>query len=179
MRVYTLRADYNKYRGLYYLPEDIVEFNRRFDGASMKNTWTGAEAFSFIPEKLPKGDTPGFSTHIPVLSSRAVAALSDLLEENGELLPIACDKEDYYLFNVTRVVDALDESNCELDRFPNGRIMDVVRYSFFPDKLEGVNVFKIPQAVLMDVFVTDLFVQRVKTAGLGGFKFREVWRSDR
>ena len=179
MKVYTLRADVNTYRGVYYVNEDdVVDFNRRFQGKSGKKIWTGKEEFRFVPADLPKGDFPGLSTHIQVFSYKAVKTLADLLEGNGQLFPIACETENYFVFNVTRVIDALDEANSDVERFSSGRIMDVDRYSFFPERVFGVHVFKIPELVLMDVFVTDPFVERVKTAGLKGFKFRLVWTSD-
>jgi len=176
MNVYILDADVNRYRGIYYLnSENIVEFNRRFNGTPMRKTWRGQDKFAFIPERLPKGDTPGLSSHIPVFGSRAVETLADLLEPNGELLPIACDGEQYFLFNATRLVDALDEANCEVERFSDGGILDITRYSFFQKKLEGVIVFKLPQKPLWSVYVTDPFVERVKAAGLKGFKFPHIW----
>ena len=180
MNVYILDADVNKYRGIYYKDaEDVVDFNRRFDGTSVKKNWRGQEEFAFIPQRLPKGDTPGLSTHIPVFSVRAVAVLADLLEKNGELLPTTCDGEDYFVFNVTRVIDALDEANCELKRFSSGRIMDIVRYSFVEAKLIGIVIFKLRQDLLGSVYVTDPFVQRVKAAKLKGFKLPLIWSSHR
>ena len=178
MRVYILDADVNTYRGIYYTRKDIVEFNRLFDGRSMRKTWAGTGSFAFIPRRKPKGDTPGLSTHIPIFSVRAVKVLADLLKGHGELLPITCDGEDYLVCNVTRVIDALDEKESELDLFDSGRIMNIVRYSFFQDNLARANIFKIPQYVLGRVFVTAPFVARVKEANLTGFKFRRVWRSD-
>ena len=161
MKVYTLRSDVNKYRGFYYTNEDdVVEFNRRFDGRSMKNTWTGEEKFAFVTRRLPRGDISGLSSHIPVFNSKAVKALSDFLESNGELLPITCNAERYFVFNVTKVIDALDEDNCELKLFDGGAIMDVETFSFFPERLQGITLFKIPQLILADVFVTDPFWER-------------------
>jgi hypothetical protein len=179
MNVYILDADVNKYRGIYYVnEEDVVQFNRHFDGKSMKRKWTGREKFAFVPRRLPKGDTPGLSSHIPVFNSKAVAALEDFLKPNGELLSIFCDGEKYFLFNVTRVVDALDEPKCELQLFDDGGIMDIVRYSFLKQKLTGVTIFKLPQDLLGWVYATDPVVDRVRAAGLKGFKFRQVWSSD-
>lgn len=179
MKVYTFCADVNKFRGIYYTNEDdIIEFKRSFDGNPIKDTWTGNEQFAFVPARLRKGDTPGLSTHIPVFNSKAVEILADFLEPNGELLPITCDGERLFVFNVTRVVDALDEDNSELKLFSDGEIMDVVGFSFFEEKLSGMTVFKIPQLIRMDVFVTDPFVERVEAAKLKGFKFRLVWSSD-
>jgi hypothetical protein len=179
MKIYTLRADVAGYRGLYYQKEeDIVEFNRRFDGAPLGKRWTGKEKFAFLPRRLPKGDTPGLSTHIPVFSPNAAKTLADFLKLSGELLPISCDKKEYFVFNVTKVVDALDRASSNLKLFSDGEIMDVIRYAFFPKRLIGIELFKIPQMVLADVFVTDPFVERVESAGLKGFKFRLVWSSD-
>lgn len=175
MNIYILDADVNNYRGIFFANQGVVDFNQRFKGAPIKNSWTGKEKFEYIPENLPKGDTPGLSTHIPVFNSKAVNALADLLRGNGELLPVTCHGEGFFLFNVTRVVDALDETNCEVERFPDGRIMFIDRHSFFQEKLVGINIFKVPQLVLEDVFITDLFVERVRSAGLRGFEFRLVW----
>ncbi len=179
MNVYVLDADVNKYKGIYYVnSDDIVEFNRRFDGSSLKKNWTGQEEFGFAPDRRPKGDTPGLSSHIPVFSRRAVEILGDLLKDSGELLPITCEGEDYFLFNVTRLVDALDEDASGLERLSTGRIMAIDRYSFVKSKLMGVDIFKLPQKPLSYPYVTDAFVRRVEDSGLKGFKFRLVWSSE-
>jgi hypothetical protein len=180
MKVYILRPDIDEYRGLFFSrKEDVLEFNRRFDGTPMKNNWKREVKFVFRPGTKPKGDFPGLSTHIPVFNLKAVKALADLLEGNGELLPTTCDDgEDYFLFNVTRVIDALNEANCAMKRFTDGKLMYIVRHSFFPDRVAGVKVFKLPQIPLMDVFVTDDFVKSVRTAKLKGFEFRPVWSDE-
>ena len=178
MRIYISCADVNRYRGLYYTEEDVMEFARRFDGTPMKSAWKVRESFSFVPRLMPKGDCPNFGTHVPVFNPRSVEILADLLEGNGELLPIRCDGEDYFLFNVTRVVDALDQQNSDLDLFDDGDILEIDRHVFIPEKLPSLSIFKIPQMVLADVFVTDPFVDRVESAGLKGFDFELVWSND-
>jgi hypothetical protein len=179
MHVYILDADVNKYREIYYAnEEDSIEFYRRFNGAPMRNRWTRNERFLFYPSRKRNGDTPGLTAHIPVFSPRAVLALGDLLEDNGELLRITCEGEEYYLLNVTRLVDALDEPNCQIVRFDDGRIMKIDGYSFVEEKLIGVGLFKVPQKPLGNVYVTDHFVSRVKAAKLKGFKFPRIWSTD-
>lgn len=179
MNVFILDADVNNYRGIYYKDEDdIVDFNRRFVGTPLKEKWTGQDKFEFVPRRKPKGDTPGLSSHIPVFSVKALDALADFLKPSGELLPIICDGERYFLFNATLVLDALDEPKCEIKRFKDGGIMRVISHHFIPDRLGGISVFKVPQQVLAHVFVTDPVVERVKEARLKGFEFRLVWSSD-
>jgi hypothetical protein len=181
MKIYTVCADVNKYCGLYYRgPGDLLEFDRRFNGTPMKDRWTGNHKFEFRSKPSPslRGDFPGLSTHIPIFNLKAVKALADLLKGNGELLPMTCEGEDHFLFNVTRVVDALDEAHCQIKRFDSGKIMYIIRYSFLRDRLVGETVFKIPQIPLMDVFVTEDFVKRVKTSKLKGFEFRRLWSDE-
>jgi hypothetical protein len=179
MKVYILDADVDRFRGIYSAEKrGRIEFRHRFNGNPIKHGWKGKERFRFVPANLPKGDTPGFSGSIPVFNRNAVNALSDMLEPNGELLPITCEGEDYFLFNVTRLVNALDEENCDLERFDDGRIMTIDHYSFFKERLRGEVVFKLPQKPLSWVYVTDPFVLKVNATGLRGFKFPLVWSSD-
>jgi hypothetical protein len=179
MQIFSLRPDVNYYRGIYYTNKnDIVAFNRSFDGKSMMNTWNSELEFAFIPERLRKSDTPGLSSHIPVFTPRAVEALADFLESNGELLPITCEGKRLFIFNVMRVIDALDEENSELKLFDDGDIMDILRFSFFPEKIGRTTIFKVPQCILTGVFVTEPFVKRVEEANLKGFKFRLLWSND-
>ncbi len=112
-----------------------------------------------------------------MFNRKAVNVLAEFLKPNGELLPIICEGEEYFLFNTTRLVDALDEENSEVDRFDEGRIMGIDRYAFFKDKLVGETVFKLPQCPIGWVYATDPFVHRVLETGLRGFRFPLVWSS--
>src|SRR5262249_9680807 len=57
------------------------------------------------------------SLGIPVLSPKAVATLRDLLESDGEILPVETPRGEYYAFNITRLSDALDRRRSEIDWF--------------------------------------------------------------
>ncbi len=178
MKVYILGPDGDTFRGIYLAMEDGgLEFCNRFNGTFLEDPLAGNEPFKFVPRNLVKGDTPSFDPTIPVFNRKAVNALADLLEPNGQLLPITCQGEEYFLFNVTRLVDALDEDNCNLERFDDGRIMVIDHYSFFKEKLIGETVFKLRQRPLGRVYVTDPFVQRVLESGLRGFRLPLVWSS--
>jgi len=179
MNVYILDAGTGRFRGIYYTNlDDMVDFDLRFNGTPIGKAWTAKERFAFVPNRSPKGDTPSYSSHVPAFSVRAARALDDLLRPNGELLPITCEGERYFLLNVTRVVNALDEDNCELERFDDGRIMAIDRYAFIERDLKRVVLFKLVQMPLSWAYVTDSFVERVQSARLEGFRFRLVWSSD-
>jgi hypothetical protein len=179
MKVHVLRADSDHYQGLVMTAGDLFEFARCFHGKPMQGLWTdvkiGVDPDSY---SLPEGDFPSLIPDVPVFSPKAIAALRDLLVGNGEILPVTIVGEQYFLFNVTRVVDALDEENSEIIRFEgSSRVLNIREYAFFHRKLSGRVIFKIPQMLDGWIFVTDLFVKRVQSAGLKGFWFPVVWSS--
>ena len=126
----------------------------------------------------PFNDYPRIGLEIPVFSPRAVKALRDMLEENGELLPVNSKLGTYYIFNLLTKSDAFDVENA-VANFGAGNggketAFSVARFAFDEDKLRGHSIFRIreyPQLVL----VTDEFKRRAEAAGLNGLYFIKVW----
>ncbi len=181
MDVYALYPDCkDEYRALAMTVGRLDEFLWRFDGTPMKKPWTDV-TIGWDPEtsRAPEEDYPCLMLSLPVFSASAIEALEDLLDGSGEILPATCEGEQIFLFNVTNVIDALDESNSEVIRFDDcARLMRVDRYAFLSDKLKGSVIFKIPQFPTERVFVTNHFVERVKATLLKGFWFPRVWSTD-
>jgi uncharacterized protein DUF1629 len=175
MKVLILKPDANHYQGL--LPSDrsnSLEVFHRFNGTPFGSSWIPWKVEIDRPkgyENLPFGDFPGMALHVPVFTERAAALLEPLLSGNGELLPLVCDEGSYFAYNVTTVLDALDEEKSSMIRFPSGRIMNITRHEFFPEKVTSP-IFKIPQTPLMNVFVTEEFQAAVSKHDLKGFNFK-------
>ncbi len=154
-----------------------------FDGTPLKQRWKPIEVEVLRDDKRKdrlKGDCPSLSPGVAVFSERAVAALKDMLEASGELLPLLCDDGQYYLFNVTSVIDALDESSSDLLRFSeSGRVMRVKKYVFHSSVVSKASVFKIPQLVRSHIFVVRAFAERARERGLAGFDFRLLWQDQK
>lgn len=155
----------------------------RFDGKSMKNTW--------IPfcvredEKIRKGDKPSFSGSLPVFSRKAVKVLKKYLDNNTEILPLMYrkknhfSKEEYFVINVTNLVDCIDYERAEVKRFKNsGEILRFIKYAFKPEAIKNVHIFKVPEDCVA-VLVSDEFKNLVESSGLKGFLFIEVWDSEK
>lgn len=183
MNVYELAPAPDLYQHFVLVREEQwSDLTSRFDGMPIGSAWTPFEVALLRDDtedhrnRWPS-DFPTLGT-IPVFSQRAVEALQTMLTDNGELLPLYCkdcEGGNYFAYNVTRVVDALDEARSQLKYFKDGGIMRVVRYEFRPDQLMDAVIFKIPQQRRSRVFVTDTFVQRAHAAHLVGFDFRPVW----
>ena len=181
MNVYILKADPNEFQVL--VADDKATWREVlfcFDGRTLSSKWTPPTLRIYagdIADGKPAGDFPNLISFIPVFSKRALNVLGDLLADSGEILPLLCSEGSYYAFNVTRMIDALDETT-SFERFESsGRVCGILQHQFNADKVEGLVIFKMPYMHKSDVYVTDRFVDRVREANLQGFRFSEVWSS--
>jgi hypothetical protein len=156
------------------------EVFRGFDGTSRSAGWRP------VPVKLVKqdergkpyaeSDFPWLGEHAPVMRPRAVGVLRSMLGGDGELLPLDCPGADLKVLNVLQVVDALDLERSKLVRFPStGQIMTVESHVFHAERLDGVKVFKVPELLRTEAFVTYEVVNLIQSVGLKGVGFRLVW----
>ena len=152
-----------------------------FDGSPRGATWkpiavlrVRADARSgFKPSDFP---WLGFSL---IMRASAVVALRDILEANGEILPLSTDDGVKLFVLNARVIDALDEARSTLVRFPDSdRIMWLKKPAFVESAIEGVDIFRIPNIRGSPTYVSERFVERVKAARLRGLDFNKVWPHD-
>jgi len=107
---------------------------------------------------------------------RAIAALSDILRDNGELLPLATDDgTELYVFNCLRIIDALELERSDVKFVPGTqRIAIVSRYSFRTEQIQDLEVFRLPFRT-SPTFVGERFVDLVTRHDLKGIEFERVW----
>lgn len=181
MKVYELNHESDTYQAI--RAHTIADFERflLFDGAPIGKAWVPVsvklfrEATSFQHER--PGDFPYLTAGVPVFTPKSLNALADLLEPHGEILPLQSDDGLFFAYNVTRVIDCLDVDNSQVKRFSDGDIMHVQQYTFFPERITGIPIFKIPQLSRAYVFVTAEFLRRVEDHALSGFRFKPLWSS--
>jgi hypothetical protein len=176
--------------------EDYRQRNGWFENfQSIRDSWFPVRVVADEDEQdlLLNSDYPYlsvFATIAPVFSQQAVDVLADLLEGNGELLPLVCDFGHYYAFNITREIEALDEDHSEFTPYSelyynlgsnfddNSDVPIITRFMFHADRVTDLSIFKLPNRNRYRVpMVTDRFVQRVQEAGLRGFAFKLLWSS--
>lgn len=137
--------------------------------------WTNPEC------KIParKGDFPPAAFGTIIFSARAVKAYEDLLQGKVNYLPIDCDCEERYYLADLPIVDCLDYEKSVIDYFPPGSnsILCFDRFAFKADIVANETIFQIPESRAR-IFVTDIFIERAKTAGLAGISFVKVWNSE-
>lgn len=156
---------------------DYESFHQ-LDGQSRIATWKPVKVrrvradprHSFIAS-----DFPWLGGHALIMRRTAVEKLRDILELNGEILPLLTDDEvKLWVFN-SRICDALDEARSVITRFPQtNRIMFINKVAFIRSTLENIDVFRLPHRA-SSTYVSDRFVDRVNNAGLRGLEFNRVW----
>ena len=124
-----------------------------------------------------RADMPWFADGALVVTRRAMKVLGEVLGFDAEMLPLRHDGEDLWLVNPWRQVDALDEENSVIDRFPStGRVMRVRRYAFREDKVRGLSCFTVPQ-LGNTMFVSGRVAEAARRAGLTGTVFPRAPRA--
>lgn len=119
-------------------------------------------------------DFPDVDLSVPAFSRRAVEALRDLLEPNGELLPLD-SVGAYCAYNLLTVADVLDRRNSAIKYLSDGitALWDI-QHEFIVDAVESLVIFRIPEKPNVS-YVTETFVARATERQLKGFDFQLVW----
>ena len=175
-QIYRLRSDVERYLWLTLVDgDDDSALEPIREAESVATTWRPLSVEPIIETAADQhkvlSDFPNCWV-TPTFSSRAVLKLRDLLAVHGELLPLR--NQPYHFYNVTKLVDALDEQASIIRRFSSGRIMQITKCVLRAGSLDGSAIFRLPQFRRTAVFVDGLFMDRVLDAGLTGFVFEPV-----
>lgn len=161
-------------------PVDHTQYDRlsSLDGTSLGETWAPLEMRLVKREdgkSLRRSDFPWLGYGPWVLRPNTADRLANILCRYGEYLPLDCAASaGLVAYNVTNVLDALDAKRSDVTRFSDGRIMIIHRVALIDSVITGADIFRLPHPVSR-LFVSQRFVDEVKTAGLFGLDFRQVW----
>jgi hypothetical protein len=152
-------------------PPDWIRNYQTWQPRSLKGTWPSLEVVGNVRRF---NDYPCINLSRPAFSQRAVDLLRDVLEPNGELLPVRHRIGTYYFYNCTRTVNAVDLTKSDVVRLDGGIITRINGLVFIDERLDGLTVFR-ERTQLRELFCTQTFVDRVEGAGLQGFAFVPIW----
>jgi hypothetical protein len=155
-------------------PDDVQTRGRAWTVTPLASLWHPQRVVGNV---RPYNDYPCVNLTVPALSKRAVDALRDMLEPNGELLPLVSSLGEYFAYNVTTVADILDHQRSDLAWFstgPRAVALHIRHYECIPERLSRLFIFRLVEKPAA-TFVTQLFVDRVRQHGLQGFHFIRLW----
>ncbi|MDG9670151.1 hypothetical protein ONV78_20610 [Hahella sp. CR1] len=190
MTLYAIYADQKKYQYVGFDYKQIIsEFgdskDTRFDAnrshRSYKDIWKNPIGIYFGSDK--KGLLiPDISEHQGrlFLSEKAYDVLKDIIDQDGEFLPVVYDGSKGFMFNTLRLaedLEALDETQCEQDEYD-----DVMSIGFHEGKLQNVSIFRAKFDRFYVAYCTQEVKDAIEKAGLKGLLFysdlRRPWQAD-
>jgi hypothetical protein len=156
---------------LEFWPADWRPNYQTWQPKSLKAIWPTPEVAGNVRKF---NDFPSCSP--PAFSQRAVDMLRDMLEANGELLPVRHRIGTYYYFNCNRMTNCVDLTRSSVMKLSDGGVVSSIDNLVFIDELltDDLTIFKV-RTQLMEVFCTQRFVDRVENGGLQGFLFIPIW----
>lgn len=157
--------------------EDFERLNMEINGRPRSEQWTPVDVGLVRHDQgreLAASDSPWLGSHALIFKRTAVEAMGPLLRDNGELLPLASAAGELWVYN-PQLCDALDEAASSVQRLTAGRIWMIDQHIFRPDRVHGVDAFKIPNLRVSPTFVSKAFVDRWNSEGLNGLEFTQVW----
>lgn len=158
--------------------QDDYEVFAGFDGLPRAGTWKPIRVRRVSAQEgriAEPSDFPWLGSDALVMRRSAVDALRDILDANGEVLPLSTDDGvDLFVLNA-RVINALDEANSSLMKFPGtDRIMRIKKAAFLRSAIVSADLFRLPHRA-SSTYVRERFVERINVAGLRGLAFEPVW----
>jgi hypothetical protein len=108
------------------------------------------------------------------MTIRAAESLRPLMEGHGEFLPLG-GTPPWVVWNCTRVVDALDLTMTEGQVYPSSTLfMRVSRYVLRAAVVQSETIFKVPERVTSDLFVSERWRAAVLASNLHGLDFEQA-----
>jgi len=168
----------DRYELCHPVDENFERFYDQINGTPRQASWKPVPMQIFHEDEgkqFLRSDSPWLGDHALIFRPSVLEALGPLLREYGELLPLECSETDLWVYNPTRVIDALDEEASSIHRFRSGKIMRIQRYVFKAHLLHGIDIFKLPNRRVEPTFVSHRFVDLWTESGLKGLEFTQVW----
>lgn len=179
MKIYKFSAGDDEH--MLFLPMDETDFDRGVyagDGSPRKDNWHPPRV-KLKSDPFNKGKKEPDIGHVAsgsvVFSGRAVDVLKDHLEPYGELLPLDVEGDTYFLYNVTNIIDAIDQDKSV--KRGTGRIkIPAFVESKIPARTE---IFKVPETQRSQIYFNEINGENIKTLieqhNLAGAHFRLEW----
>lgn len=190
MKVYEVEPDFAFQSFYTSAPESDelteIEYSRELiKCASMRATWKPLRLYEDKARRKRGNFSRSWGGGF-VVDSRAMAVIQPILGDNCEFLPmLPYNGEILFLMNLLTCIDALDKERTEfaIDEASHTKLSRILKYSFNPDRLLNVSIFKLPKRVGFFAATgtghAELeFKTLVEQEELTGLMFRELWSAD-
>jgi len=113
-----------------------------------------------------------------VFNQKAYDVVSEHLKPFGEFLPVICEGNNYYLFNILQIANdrLIDQANSEKNMMTMDGMtmqMGIKKLKFKEDKLKNTLIFKTDFDEYVGIFCNNSFKKLIEGAELKGIEFKE------
>lgn len=188
MKIFQIVFLPDKYQSLYQKDRDLSSLRLCPSGKPRREIWPARLELEVTEPTRPRGIFLQWSSGEYVLTKEAQndKVLVQILETDGEFLPVIVDDEPLLLHNITRFADCVDESRSKRGLPLNG-VPDIIRFPcFYTDKVPLGIHFRLreypgPRYVATNSSLPPEkdFYQWYHQQGYKGLKFRLLWDSEK
>jgi hypothetical protein len=178
--VFRLRPQLDDYLSLTADEGDIARLAKQgaFKGQPMAASWAPLRVWMqevYEDERRRVlGDFVNFISGCLVLTARAADALDTVLRPAGEFLSLDTDLS-LVAWNCTEVITALDPVRTKGVKYPSGTgYMRLSRYALRQSSVDGHAIFKVPERVGSDLFISDAPARVIENHQLVGLHLEPV-----
>lgn len=185
MKIWELCADVDGFDGFTLVENSKkLELIDMFNGTKLAKIWTpmivkyiNGRNIKGKPKR--KGDLSHFLAGAYIVNSIFVDELKGYVEDHAEFLPLIYKNKEYYLMNVTTIINCINHDKSEFEYSPStGEVMWCKRYSFIEECLEGIHLFRTAEFPRASIFISDELKRRISESRLEGIRFIEVYDSN-
>lgn len=165
-----------------YLDRQNTKLIPRFNGKPIGDRW-----IKNLPVRLAwseDNDGSELGSHFPFLlddgilacSGKAWDCLKLLIGEHVEALELDCQDGQFFALNVLTIKECLNYEESQLTYWADGYggIQSVQRLVFRSGCSDNAPIFKIPEFIMLSIYVSEAFKAVVEANNLKGMIFRQV-----
>ena len=175
IKYWIIRADSDKYRSFNSIGRnENNEIEKVNCGYSLSENWF-PENTAFYTDEKGKENKKNIADFMRfqgiAINEKAKTILAPIISDSVEFLPIITQIDSYWLLNIS-VIDCLDQEKSQVKLYSSGRIMAVLKYAFYEERLPDTNIFVLPVGI--DVIITEKFKKVYDENKLTGLHFRDL-----
>jgi hypothetical protein len=176
MKIYRYQPNGDQFESFLHEPNIQIILEQFTSGASLYEDWKPISLTTSSSDVREKGYFPALCDWVPVFSELACAILKPYLKESVEFLPCATEQnERHFLVNILSIVNCLDKEKSDIIYNPVTNRVSSIRSYCFNEACIDTMIFKIPETLGLEVYVTDKFKNLVENNNLSGLLFEELW----
>lgn len=182
---YRISTDNDRFMAFHIEPKELrarmgddIMIHMGAEPARYLDRWVRPDAGFYIPDDFPKAiKIPDLTllSEFLVLNQKAHDALAKQLDGYGEFLPVNCEGNHYYIFNILKMADAMggvDEKQ-SIRKEQSGIYLGIEKLVFNEDVVADLLAFRTKLDDYQRVFCSEKFKQLVIDENLLGVKFQD------